>query len=142
MNLATKILPGSLSLNLTLVSLVLIGLSTLLPINDIRSQGQELVLSVPSGPYVTIDEAIIRVETKIEEIKPQFDNLIPGTQEYRDLQAEVDFYVSILENLNSGHSVQAAIEAGLQILNSDAHSTVSKEKRYEFRQEAIDLLRP
>ena len=131
------------SLTLTFVSLMMVGLLTLTPSQSAVAQSNVVqdFDFVPSGPYVAPNVALIRVENQIEVLKPQFDNLTPHTQDYRNLEAKVDFYLSILKSLEGGETVQASIKTALTVLVSDAHETLPKPLRQEYKDEAIQLLK-
>lgn len=119
--------------------LLLLGLFLFAPT---LSQAQtKLDESVPAGPYVSVQDAITRIEQHVDIIKPQIEFMSPGTQEARNLLARIDFYLDIIDRLQKGNTVQASIQGALNILSSDQHSTISKVKQLEYKQEAIDLLK-
>ena len=127
---------------LTWTFLVLVGLFVFAPSSDLAAQTNTLEMTIPSGPYVAPADAITRIETHIDVIKPLIEFMSPNTQEYRNLVARIDFYYEIINQLKAGKTVQESILHALSVLSSDQHSTISKAKRLEYQQEAVDLLRP
>jgi hypothetical protein len=130
------------SAKLTWAFLLLVGLFAFAPSSSISAQTDSFEDTVPAGPYVSPAEAILRLEAHVETIKPLLDFMSPPTQEYRNLKARIDFHLGIIAFLRAGKTVQESITSALAILRSDQHSTISRVKQQEYKQEAIDLLRP
>lgn len=130
-------------MKLSFITLMLAGLFAFIPAQDTQAQTNSVqdFNFVPAGPYVTTDVAMTRVMNYVETIKPQLDFLAPHTQEYRNLAAKVDFYLDIHQHLTAGNPVQASIQHGLNVLVSDAHETLPKSMRQEYKEEAIQLLK-
>lgn len=135
----------SISLKFALVAFVLVGFLTLAPNNSVQAQVTTTIEGdfyyVPIGPYVSADVAKERMEAQLDGIKVLFETMNPASQEYRNLQAMFDFYSMILRKLNEGKTVQNSIQESLDVLVSDAHSTLPKSKRFEFKQNAINILK-
>lgn len=131
----------AISTRLTWTFLILAGLFVIAPSSDLTAQTHSLEITVPAGPYVAPADAITRIETHIDVIKPLVEFMSPNTQEYRNLSARIDFYYEIIRLLKTGKTVQESILGALSVLSSDQHSTISKAKRLEYQEEAVDLLR-
>ncbi len=98
--------------------------------------------NAPAGPYTTSAIAISRVEAQAQATKIQLSNLNPLSQDYKYLMVKYQFYTIIHEQLLAGKTVQESIEAGLKFLGTDAAADLPKSKKDEYKQEAINLLKP
>ena len=132
-------------IKLTLVSLLLAGLCWLMP-SQVRAQSSYTVsvsfYEAPAGPYAAPAVALTRVESQILLIKSQIENVVHGSQEFNNLTVKQQFYTIIEDQLSAGKPVKESLEIGLKFFGTDAASIISKGKKEEYRQEAINLLKP
>jgi hypothetical protein len=142
-----SILSEGISLKFTFIAMIMAGLFAFLPVEGLQAQSTNVTVGdfydVPSGPYTTPAIAMERIDNHITAIKPQLDNMAPHSNPYNNLLAEIDFYMGIHEALVKGETVPVSIQTGLQVLAGDTYSVlISKTRKLELKQEAIDLLRP
>ncbi|HJW28160.1 MAG TPA: hypothetical protein VJ508_02800 [Saprospiraceae bacterium] len=130
-------------IKLALLALLFGGISFLAPTH---SKAQSSILydfyTAPSGPYVATNVAITRVQTHLDQIKTQMEANNPQSDNYKYLSIKHDFFSIIYDQLVAGKTVKESIEAGLRIFTTDVASGLPKAKREEFKQEAINLLKP
>jgi len=102
--------------------------------------------NVPSGNFVDVPTAIVRIDQHLEYLKIFMSQLNPNSQEYKNLQESYTYFEligSILAEANSSSSslVAEAIATALELLSMDAYGAVSVKKHAELRQSAIALLK-
>ena len=130
-------------LRLAMASLFFVGLFLFAPSTMEAQVSTTLTNSnhVTAVTYVAPSVAITRVEDHCIWLKGQYDVLDPVSQAYRDNEAKYAFYNAILNNLKEGMTVAESIESATLVLNTDAVGTLSKAKKEEFKNEAINLLK-
>ena len=101
---------------------------------------------VPSGNFVDVPTAIIRIDHHLEYLQVIMSQLNPASQEYQNLQESYTYFEligSILAEEKATHSylVAGAIATALELLATDAYGAVSIKKHPELRQSAITLLK-
>ena len=116
---------------------------------DMQAQGYELepLYSVPPGNFVDSPTAIARLEADLESLKVLMSQLNPNSSQYRDMAAKYAFYDEIriiLVDDNGSHAspTAQAIAGGARIYTMEAYHMISKNLKMQYREEAIDLLRP
>jgi hypothetical protein len=130
---------------LTFVGLLLAGLCWLMP-SHLQAQSSSTAsvsfYEAPAGPYTTPAIAITRVENQIASIKSQLANVVHGSQEFTNLTVKEQFYSIIDDQLLAGKTVKESLELGLKLFTTDVASGLSKGKKEEYKQEALNLLKP
>lgn len=97
--------------------------------------------SIPNGPYVSPATAIIRLEEQCTTLKAALEFFNSSSQEYKNALAKYEFFNAILNPLYEGKSTEESLVIGLHGLTTDVYGKLSKEKRQEFKDEAIELLK-
>lgn len=102
--------------------------------------------NVPSGNFVDVPTAIIRINQHLEYLQVLMSQLNPASQEYQNLQESYTYFEligSILaeEKATESYLVAEAIASALELLATDAYGAVSIKKHPELRQSAITLLK-
>ncbi len=121
--------------------LIMVGLYVVsLPTLQAQSHVNDNFLSVPSGPYVSTQTAIDRVETQCKILKGQLEVLDPSSNTYRTVEAKYEFYSLILNDLYDGKTVQESLVTGLTSLLADRYAFFTKQEKLQLKQEAIALL--
>ena len=116
---------------------------------DVHAQTQQLdpMYSVPSGNFVDAATAIFRLEADMESIKFFLSQLNPNSSQFRELEAKYVYYDNIRMILTEGkgsHSsdTAAAIAGGMRIYAQEGYETLNKTLKLQYRENAIQLLRP
>ena len=123
------------------VSLILVGLWVLFtPALQAQSQVNDNFLTVPNGPYVSVQTAIDRLETQCKVLKGQLEVLDPATNTYKTVEAKYDYYSAILQALYDGKTVKESIVACLTALLADRYGFFTKQEKQQIKQETIALL--
>jgi len=130
-----------LPLKLILIGLILIGFGTG-SVSDMHAQSHvnDSFLSVPNGPYVSVQTAIDRLETQCKILKGQLEVLDPATSTYRTVEAKYDYYSTILQALYDGKTVKESLVTGLTALLNDRYNVFTKQEKDQIKQESISLL--
>ncbi len=97
--------------------------------------------SIPNGPYVSPATAIIRLEEQCATLKAALEFFNSSSPEYKNALAKYEFFNSILTPLYDGKSTEQSLVIGLNGLMTDVYGKLSREKRQEFKDEAIELLK-
>jgi hypothetical protein len=100
----------------------------------------------PQGQFVNAPTAITRLEIQLSSLKNTISNLVPGSQQYLELEAKYAYYDQIRSILVDGKTfdsaaVASAIGAGMGIFATDVYDNFSKTLKQEFKQSAINLLK-
>jgi len=101
------------------------------------------VFSLPTENFVVPAEAQVLLTTHINGLKDLLLTLTPGTQAYVDTDLSVNYYITILSEVNAGKVIPQSIVSGLYYLASDSNgygAITGKTALYVYRQQAIDLL--
>lgn len=130
-----------LSIKLTLMSLILVGISIFAP-SHIAAQTTTDYVSQANVVFISPSAAKTKVDGKLLEINNLLGTLNNQSQEYLYTGFQRDFYTAIKDQLNSDKTVQEALEFGINILiTGNASHQLPKLNRAQYKQEAINLLK-
>lgn len=110
----------------------------------VQAQASDLTnnfASIPNGPYVSPATAIVRLEEQCTTLKASLEFFNSSSQEYKTALAKYEFFNAILRPLYDGKTTEESLVQGLQGLTTDIYGTLSRTKRQEFKDEAIELLK-
>ena len=97
--------------------------------------------SIPNGPYVSPATAIVRLEEQCVTLKSALEFFNSSSQEYKNALAKYEFFNAILQPLYDGKTTEESLTQGLHGLTTDIYGKLTREKRQEFKDEAIELLK-
>ncbi len=142
MNLMKSTFTNLFTLKPILICLIMVGLYVVSS-PTLQAQSSHVnddFTTVPNGPYVSSSTAITRLEDQCTTLKSQLEIYNTSSLEYKLALAKYDFFSAILVPLYEGKSVKESLVIGLGFLTTDAAGNLSKQKRQEFKEEAISLL--
>ena len=135
-----------LQLKLIVLSFLFTGLCVFS--SDLQAQKATIddLYSAPQGQFVNANTAITRLEIELESLKITMSHLVPGSQQYLELDAKYAYYDQIRAILVDGKTfdsaaVASAIGAGMGIFATDVYDNFPKTLKQEYKQGAINLLK-
>jgi hypothetical protein len=143
MNLMKSTFPKLCAFKPMLVTMFVMGLFAVVT-PSLQAQSAKVndnFASIPNGPYVSPATAIIRLEEQCTSLKGQLEIYNSSSQEYKVALGKYEFFNSILRPLYDGKTTEESLITGLQGLTTDVYGTLSRAKRQEFKEEAIELLK-
>lgn len=97
--------------------------------------------AVPDVSYVSPSTAITLLDEQNASLKLQLQIYNSSSLEYKLANAKFQFFLTILQSIVDGKGTKESLVIGLGYLSSDASgNTLSKQKKQEFKDEAISLL--
>ena len=97
--------------------------------------------TVPDVSYVSPSTAITLLDEQNTSLKLQLQIYNSSSLEYKLANAKFQFFLTILQSIVDGKGTKESLVIGLGYLSSDASgNTLSKQKKQEFKDEAISLL--
>ena len=97
--------------------------------------------TVPDVSYVSPSTAITLLDEQNASLKLQLQIYNSSSLEYKLANAKFQFFLTILQSIVDGKGTKESLVIGLGYLSSDASgNTLSKQKKQEFKDEAISLL--
>ena len=97
--------------------------------------------TVPDVSYVSPSTAITLLDEQNASLKLQLQIYNSSSLEYKLANAKFQFFLTILQSIVDGKGTKESLVIGLVYLSSDASgNTLSKQKKQEFKDEAISLL--
>lgn len=126
-----------------LITLFVMGLMAVAS-PGVQAQASDLednFASIPQGTYVSPATAITRLEEQCVSLKAQLEFYNSSSQEYKNALAKYEFFNAILSPLYEGKSTEESLVIGLQGLRTDIYGKLSRTKRYEYKEEAVELLK-
>ena len=97
--------------------------------------------TVPDVSYVSPSTAITLLDEQNASLKLQLQIYNSSSLEYKLANAKFQFFLTILQSIVDGKGTKECLVIGLGYLSSDASgNTLSKQKKQEFKDEAISLL--
>ena len=98
------------------------------------------LFSEPKGPFVTVAEAIVKMDIEAGALKTQLSGMTPGTFAYKQMLAKYDYFSAIHDLLVQGKGVAEAIVEGIKKIAADQYG-ITQENLLAYRQEAITILK-
>ena len=97
--------------------------------------------TVPDVSYVSPSTAITLLDEQNASLKLQLQIYNSSSLDYKLANAKFQFFLTILQSIVDGKGTKESLVIGLGYLSSDASgNTLSKQKKQEFKDEAISLL--
>ena len=97
--------------------------------------------TVPDVSYVSPSTAITLLDEQNASLKLQLQIYNSSSLEYKLANAKFQFFLTILQSIVDGKGTREPLVIGLAYLPSDpSGNTLSKQKKQEFKDEAISLL--
>ena len=97
--------------------------------------------TVPDVSYVSPSTAITLLDEQNASLKLQLQIYNSSSLEYKLANAKFQFFLTILQSIVDGKGTKESLVIGLGYLSSDASgNTLSKQRKQEFKDEAISLL--
>ena len=116
--------------------------------SDLQAQKATIddLYSPAQGQYVNASTAITRLEIELSSLKNTISNMVPGSQQYLELEAKYAYYDQIRAILVDGKTfdsaaVANAIGVGMGIFATDVYDNFPKTTKQGFKQSAINLLK-
>ena len=101
---------------------------------------------VPQGNFVNVNEAIVRLNTALENLKISMAPLDPHSDAYKTMEMRYLYFDNIRSILEDGKGTDSAtvantIASALRILSTDGNNSLGVKDFNPFKQDAINLLR-
>ena len=126
-----------------LICLIMVGLYVV-SAPTLQAQSTEVsdsFTTVPDVSYVSPSTAITLMDEQNASLKLQLQIYNSSSLEYKLANAKFQFFLTILQSIVDGKGTKESLVIGLGYLSSDASgNTLSKQKKQEFKDEAISLL--
>ncbi|MBK9982994.1 MAG: hypothetical protein IPP15_11325 [Saprospiraceae bacterium] len=130
-----------LSIKLTLMSLILVGIFFFAP-SHLAAQTTIDYVSQANVLFIQTPAAKTKVDGKLLEINNLLGTLNNQSQEYLYTGFQRDFYAAIKDQLNADKTVREAMEFGIKFLiTGNVATQLPKLNREQYKQEAINLLK-
>ncbi len=126
-----------------LICLIMVGLYVVSAptLQAQSSKVSDSFTTVPDVSYVSPSTAITLLDEQNASLKLQLQIYNSSSLEYKLANAKFQFFLTILQSIVDGKGTKESLVIGLGYLSSDASgNTLSKQKKQEFKDEAISLL--
>lgn len=148
MNLMKNLSSSTLSLKATFIGLFFTLFFVFGPADATAQQtlSKDNTYEVPQGNFVNVSEAIVRLNTAMENLKVSMAVLDPHSDAYKTMEMRYLYFDNIRLILEDGKgtdsaTVANAIASGLRILSTDGNNSLGVKDLNPFKQDAINLLR-
>lgn len=131
-------------LRIAFLGLILAGLSFTGSMGHLSAQSgtsENFLYSEPDGSFVSTQEASLRIDNAIAPLKVQLEYMLPGSPQYKEVNAQYTYMVAVQNLFVNGMTVSKAIAEGLKEIAAPDAFGISEKTLLTYKQQLIALLK-